>query len=84
MVHADKNLVRYVQLQTVQKSLVILFESLSLLIEKMAPESRVAFCQSLQEQIQECLRETGEDYSAHAGLLGVMCRASFQQILDRS
>ena len=79
----DDQLERYVQLQALQKSHTIIFTAFATVLQMMDQESRAWFCQSFQEQIQELLQSNGEDYSAHAELLGTMCRALFQTVLDQ-
>ena len=75
---SDEGLAGYVQLQTVKKSQEILLEALAGVLLEMKPMDRVAFCRSLQGQIQERLQSGGEDYSAQAQLLGLMCRQLFE------
>ena len=77
----DDRLIQYVQLQAVSKSNEILFTALACVLEKMDPEYRVWFCQSLRDEIQELLEIDGEDVSAHAGLLGVMMRQLIEAVL---
>ena len=79
----DDGLVRYVQLQTMQRSQEILFEALVETLLEMKATDRLEFCQSLQGQILEALESTGATYSAHAGLLNVMCRGLFEAVLGQ-
>lgn len=84
MSEEDGPLGRHVQLQALQKSQVIMFAALVEVLQKMDREFQVLFCQSLQEQIQEQLESDASDQSAHAGLLGAMCRELFREVLDQS
>ena len=70
----DENLVRYVQFQALQRTQTILFVALAEVLGEMDHQTRGWFLKRLSEQIEESLQSNGEDYSAHAGLLGEMFR----------
>ena len=80
---SEDGLVRYVQLQTMQRSQVVLFEALVETLLEMKAMDRLDFCQSLQGRILEALESNGATYSAHAGLLNVMCRGLFEVVLGQ-
>ena len=62
---SEDGLVRYVQLQAMQRSQEVLFDALGEVLLEMNPTDRLEFCQSFQGQILESLESNGAIYSAH-------------------
>ena len=74
----DERLIQYVQLQALMKSQQILVASLAEVLAEMNHQDRERFLQHLASTIRQHLQIDGEDYSAHAGLLGGLMR----QLID--
>lgn len=74
---SDENLIRYVELETLRESQVVLFASLAEVLLSMPHPEREHFLRQLEEQIAGQLESEGKAYSALSGYLQVM----FQELV---